>query len=122
MLKKAHRGISRKDIVLIQKKGRTIGNRLFKAWVLGKELQEPNQKQGTQFALIITKKTSKRAVTRNKLRRQIYEIIRSNYTDWAENRYCVISVKSTCLEVTFQELTKNLLHLLQQITTGRHRS
>lgn len=68
-----------------------------------------------QFALIISKKVSKRAVVRNKLRRRIYEIIRNNYTGWENSLNVVISVKQVCVEASFEELKKNLLHLLAQI-------
>ena len=121
MLKKQYRGLSRKVIDRAIRKGKTAGNRFFKAWtVKTKDLPAPAARPApsapeprTQFALIISKKVSKRAVVRNKLRRRIYETIRTHYTSWENPQIIIISVKSICAEATFDELKTNLLHLLR---------
>ncbi len=124
MLKKQYRGLSRKVIDTAIKKGRTAGNRFFKAWILSKkqDLSAPSARPApeprSRFALIISKKVSKRAVIRNKLRRRIYETIRTHYTDWENSQIIVISVKQICVDSSFDELQKNLLHLLSQISNS----
>jgi ribonuclease P protein component len=112
MLKKQYRGLSRKVIDRAIRKGKTAGNRFFKAWILPKEEGD----EGVQFALVISKKVSKKAVVRNKLRRRIYETIRTDYTGWENPQIIVISVKQVCVDSSFDELQENLLHLLKQIT------
>ena len=132
MLKKQYRGLSRKVIDTAIKKGRTAGNRFFKAWILSKKQDlsapevlslskdsaRPAPEPRSRFALIISKKVSKRAVIRNKLRRRIYETIRTHYTDWENSQIIVISVKQICVDSSFDELQKNLLHLLSQISNS----
>ena len=118
MLKKQYRGLSRKVIDKTLRKGKTVGNRFFKAWVLSKkqDLSAPSALEPhTQFALIISKKVSKKAVVRNKLRRRIYETIRTHYTNWENSQIIVISVKHICADSSFDELKTNLLHLLSLI-------
>ncbi len=107
MLKAKYRGISRKNVERTQRKGRVFGNGLFKIWTLSK-------KEGSvQFALIISKKLSKKATERNKLRRRIYEIIGTNYTGWENQATIVISAKHACMDVGVDELKKHLMQLLR---------
>jgi ribonuclease P protein component len=111
MLKKQYRGLTRKEVAYAQKKGKTIGNRFFAAWVLKKK------ERPVQFALIISKKVSKKAVERNLIRRRIYEIIRTHYTDWETPQIIIISAKQVCVDASFEEIKENLLHLLKLTAT-----
>ena len=72
MLKKENRLTKRKDFERVYKKGRGI-----KADSLFLKILE-NEQEATRIGIVISKKVSKRAVIRNKIKRRIREIVKKN--------------------------------------------
>ncbi|MBU0546827.1 MAG: ribonuclease P protein component [Patescibacteria group bacterium] len=72
MLNKSHRLKKNNDIVKVLKEGK----KFIESFLIIKTL--PNNLEETRFAFIISKKFSKKAVVRNRIRRQISEGIKDN--------------------------------------------
>jgi len=88
----------------------------------GKELKTPffaikyeeTDEPYSRFAIIISNKLSKKAVTRNRLRRQLFEIIRLHpeKTSLSAPSKIVILPRARTLKLDYQELEKQLLKTL----------
>jgi len=68
----------------------------------------------SRFAIIIPIKVDKRAVKRNKLKRQIREIIKLNIANLKPGSDVIIMAKKTILGKEFNELRKDLEGLLKK--------
>lgn len=76
----------------------------------------PNKLEKSRFCFVISTKISKKAVKRNKLKRQLREIIRLNL-DKISPHYDVVILtkpKAGVLEKDYQELEEELLGLLKR--------
>ncbi|MCS7183857.1 MAG: ribonuclease P protein component [Patescibacteria group bacterium] len=82
-------------------KGQRKRNNLFLVYKL-----RANSKK---FAILVQKKIIKKAVERNKIRRQIYDIIRKNLANLENGYYLIIPQKKE----SYQNLKNELLKLLQ---------
>lgn len=67
-----------------------------------------------RFAVVVTTKISKKATERNKIKRQIREIIRSNQGQIKPGHDVIISAQAKALNKDYQDLEKNLLSLLNK--------
>jgi len=65
--------------------------------------------------LFSTEKDIKKAVKRNKLRRRLKEIYRTNKEFFKENYYFWIIGKEKALELSFDKLKENLLNLVKNV-------
>lgn len=98
---------------MLNKKNR-IGNRnviekLFKKGHLHKNhffifKYEETKDSPPQFAVSVSKKMEKKAVRRNRLRRQIYEAIRLNLDSLNKNLAVLIIARPSILKSNFQEI------------------
>ena len=70
------------------------------------------------FTTIVSKKISKKAVTRNKLRRQIFEAIRLNLES-AELQQTIFIPKRNISNATFQEIEHDIKQFLNKKTNGQ---
>jgi ribonuclease P protein component len=114
MLKKINRGFKRKDFESIFSGGRTFQTPLF--GVRFKSLPTPlfEERGGdvnTRVGWIISKKISKKAVDRNKIKRRLSEVIKKD----VENNLggngippvqMIILVKKNILEASVEEISK----------------
>ena len=74
-----------------------------------------NSRGNQRFAVVISKKVIKSAVGRNRVRRRVYEVIRSLLPEYKEKRDCIFVVYSKDIkEMSFVELTKLIKNLLDQ--------
>lgn len=62
----------------------------------------------SQFAIIVSKKISKKAVKRNRLRRQIYEAVRHNLPELKENLNALIIARPPCQKANFKEISESI--------------
>ena len=109
MLSNSNRLRKKKEIEKVLKTGKSIFARDFKLIVLRNNLKF------SRFTIIISNKVSKKAVERNKLKRQIREIIRLNIDKLVFGYdICLLSRKSL-LDKTFQDLNKLVLYTLMKI-------
>ena len=120
MLKKELRLGKRKDFEEIKKKGKLRNGDFFS--VIGYEtpphdctipLQSGDFKKdlNLKFAVIVSKKISKRAVDRNLVRRRIYRIIDKNINIFPNNFAGIFLVKKNILNKSEEELEKCLKKL-----------
>lgn len=82
---------------------------------LGLKYSPSQLKEGVFFAFIIPKKVSKRAVVRNKLKRQTKAIIKNNLNKIKTGFNYVIMFKPGVNELSFQELEKEVVELFSKI-------
>lgn len=95
-----------KDYTRIIKKRQGTANKYF---IINKE----ENKENTKFGITFTKNIGN-AVTRNKLKRRIKSIIDNNNIYQPNQTYIIIARKSS-LELTYQELEKELISLFKKL-------
>ena len=76
--------------------------------------KEKNKEEKTKFGITFTKHIGN-AVTRNKLKRRIKDIIDKNETIYEKSTTYIIIAKKTTLELTYKELEKELIYLFNKI-------
>lgn len=108
MLAKKHKLTRKDNIKDILDKGKTLKSRYFVI-----KYEENNEEN--RFALTVSAKLSKKAVTRNRLRRQIFEIIRLNFEKIPSSNNIVILPRFAALDLDYQDLEKNLINILLKI-------
>ena len=99
--------IQRIDYIL--KKGESLNSKLF--IVLSKD----NREQFCRYRVIISRKIDLKAVKRNKLRRQVYEAIRTNSSidNAAKNgRDIILIAKKQTINSAYKELEKDLTNII----------
>jgi len=94
------------------KKGRNIGN----AFLVMRHM--PNKKDKSRFCIIVSTKIFAKAVERNRLRRQIYEIIRRNPLPNSTPSDIALIAKIPLTKLNFQALTKTILQTLQNLKSN----
>lgn len=105
MLKRIYRFEGGKKIKQIQIKGRPIsGNFVLVKFLIYNNLTT------SKFAIVISKKISKKAVTRNKIKRQISHIISKNISKIKSGLGVVIIVRK--ISSDFSSLENDLLNIL----------
>ena len=72
-----------------------------------------NEKDFTRWGLAVGKKIGD-AHVRNKVKRQVREIITANKKLFQNNKDYIIIVKKSVLEMDFEEMNKNLVELLNK--------
>ncbi len=103
MLPKQHRLQSDKDFQKIWKSGRS-----FYTKILGFKLLN-NGKQLSRFGFVVGNKISKKATERNKIKRQLREIVGINLKKISPGYDLIISALPGATEKTYQTLEKDLL-------------
>lgn len=105
MIAKKYR-IPRVNIAYILEKGDEKRSRLFII------KYKKNTKKFCRYRVIISKKLADKAIKRNRLRRQIYEIIRLNLIDQPaeikENLDLIFIPKKIILKIAFKEIENDL--------------
>ena len=108
MLARELRVKKRQDFDSVYKKGKSYSCKYLKVYVLSTDL--PIQR----FGFSISKKVSKRAVDRNKLKRQISFIIREELHSLKSNIDLVFVLRSSILDLPFAEMKSNINNLLEK--------
>jgi len=106
MLAKQYRLTKEQDFKRVSTSGRSFFSSLFRVRLIGNSLDL------SRFAIVTSNKLSKKAVVRNKIRRQISEILRLNIKKFVEGSDIVIWPKTTALDKSYGELEEQLLKLL----------
>ncbi len=109
MLAKPQR-LEKRQVEYILKKGQSSTSKLF---IL--KFTENNEEK-SKYATIISSKISKKAVERNKLRRQIYEIIRTALKESTpeKNLNLVLIPKKQILSSSFEEIQEDIKEIIIQ--------
>ena len=71
-----------------------------------------NTLKNSRFAIVVANKVTKKATVRNRLKRQVREIIRLNISKFSNNYDILINVSPECLDKDYRTLEKKLLDLL----------
>lgn len=104
MLKKINRISKKKDFVEVKEKGKLGQTPLFGYIWLKKE-------SGKNFGFIISKKISKKAVERNRIKRLLAEAIRKNLSDFPEGIRIIFLVKTTILGKNLEEVENEVVNI-----------
>lgn len=110
MLAKKFRIGNRNRIEQILKKGRIFRQRLLSLRYL------LSGKANSRFSVIVSKKLSRKAVERNRVKRRVYEAIHRNFP--ASDKKCydiVVLVSPGALKTPYETLEKEILFCMQNI-------
>ena len=113
-MKKAYRIKDRDEFAMIFKQGKTSANRQFVIYVLDKPEQEH-----FRVGFTVGKKVGN-AVTRNRLKRQMRELIRLNTTKISQDKDYVIIARKALLDSDFISAEKSLIHVLKRANVWRN--
>ncbi len=106
MLSKQNRLRKQKDFDFVFKKGHSFFLKEFRLRIV----QNGNSK--SRFAFVVSVKTMKRAVDRNRIRRQLSEIIRLFLANIKDGYDVVFLINKDALKKPYQELQKSVFQLL----------
>ncbi len=109
MLSKSYRFHSRGGVKYVYQHGKTIRRPDLSLIVCD------NTRGKTRFAVVVSKKTLKSAVGRNRIRRRVYEAIRLNLDKFKKSRDYIFVVYSKGIkDQPFSELQKTIRSLLEE--------
>ena len=103
-----HRLKEDKDFSRLFKKGRSFHGAELSIRVV------PNRLDVSRFGFVVGVKTANKAVARNRLNRQLREIVRARLPDLAPGRDVAVQVKPGAVDLSFGELKKALVKLLDR--------
>lgn len=117
MFPQKYRLLKKKDFHSVLEKGRFINNKFLYVKLI------KNNKDSCRFGIIVSKKISKKAVVRNKIKRQIREIIRKNipFIINQEQLDLIIIAKKEITEKSFTQIEEDInqtLKNVKQLTTN----
>lgn len=108
MLAKKYRLTKRGDFKEIFSKGRRLAGRFFSI------RYAPNTLENSRFAVVVANKVAKKASQRNRLKRQVREIIYLNLDKFNEKFDIIVNILSAALNKNYQDLEENLLAILKK--------
>lgn len=108
MLPRKYRLTKEKDFKKINSSGRSFFSTLFRLRYLANNLGI------SRFAVVVSTKVSKKATQRNRLKRQVREIIRLNRTKIKSGYDVAISVSNKALGKSYQDLEKDIASLFSK--------
>lgn len=108
MLSRAQRLNKQKDFDGIFRQGGAVQDDFLAVRFL------PNRRPVSRFGLVVSTKAAKKAVDRNRLRRQLSEIIRLNLDKIRPGRDMVFVVKAKMAGAPYEQISDSLLGLLKK--------
>ena len=109
MLTKKNRLRTMRDFKHLFKKGKTQGS-LY----LGLRFVKKDEQDFTRFAFVISKKSAKLAVDRNRARRQLREVVRSLLPMIKPGFDISITIKSSFIPLTFEQKLDQTKYVLRK--------
>ncbi|MDD4358411.1 MAG: ribonuclease P protein component [Candidatus Pacebacteria bacterium] len=106
MLKKENRLTKKKDFDRVYKKGRGIRSDSLFLKIL------ENDKEKTRIGIVISKKVSKKAVERNKIKRRIREIVRK--MDFCKGFDIIVVAYPNAKEKDFEGIKQEIIYLFKK--------
>ena len=107
---------------MLPKKERLSREEFNRFFLLGKRYYSPifqivyTRQPKLHVSVVISKKITKLAVKRNKIRRQIYDIVRNYRTEEKTNGVYIFLVKQPILEMKYDEMKQVVHTMLKSIT------
>jgi len=114
VLKKINRSLSRKDFETSRKVGRLYQTPLFGVSVFQNEYD--SKELPSQFGFVISKKISKKAVIRNKIRRWLADGVRKNMNSLKTRANFVFLVKTSMLKTTVDDVESEIKNVFEKIS------
>lgn len=121
MLKKVNRGLKRRDFEESRARGKLIQGKYWAISIIeGESVAEEGRHIGlpVQFGFVISKKISKLAVERNRIKRLIAEGIRKflmlNDKSQMENKKIIFLVKRNILEASLENIETELKNMMDK--------
>lgn len=111
MLKRHNRLRKQRQIDHIFKKGRRFHSKIITLHILWEKSGVEYPPQGT---IVVSKKTAKRAVDRNRIKRQVRAIIEKIIDQLPVNLLFIIVVRSSLTDKTSQEIEAEIYTLLKK--------
>jgi ribonuclease P protein component len=108
MLAKKYRLHSEKDIQNVFKKGAFFFSPFFNLKILKNNLTNP------RFCIVVSTNISKKAVLRNKLKRQVSAFLQKNLSKISQNYDIIIMAQPAALVLNYHELADSLIFLLNK--------
>lgn len=108
MLAKKYRLKNEAEIKEVLKRGRFFKNKYLRIKV------QKNDADYSRFATPVGLKVSKKAVTRNKIKRRLQEILRTNWDDIKSGYNVLVMVEAPIKNKEYQQIEQALLELLSQ--------
>lgn len=109
MLPRKYRFHSRGGVKYTYQKGKTIRSPKISL------VHADNERGGQRFGVVVSKKISKSAVTRNRIRRRVYEAIRHELPHFTAKKDCIFIVFNLDVkDMPFSELQGIVHQLLQE--------
>lgn len=108
MLKKINRISSRKEFLEIKNKGVMNYSPIF-GW-----LSLKNDNDQKKFGFVISKKISKKAVERNKIKRRLAEMVRKYLDDFSKGTRIVFLAKKEILNKNIKEIEEEIKKCLKK--------
>ena len=87
-------------------KGKKISNKYMVVFFLPKDFEKPN------FGIAVGKKIGN-AVVRNKLKRQMRNIVDNFKFSYSNSKDYIIIIRKNCLDVEYKELEKHFINLIK---------
>jgi ribonuclease P protein component len=111
MFPQKYRLLKKKDFQAVLKKGRFINNKFLYVKLI------KNNKDNSCFGIIISKKICKKAVVRNKIKRQIREIIRKNIPVIINQEQfdLIIIPKKEIIEKSFTQIEEDINQMFKKV-------
>ncbi|WKY44515.1 ribonuclease P protein component [Eubacteriaceae bacterium ES2] len=97
-------------------RGNVFGNKAFAFYFVKNGLEE------NRIGIIVSKKVSKKAVVRNRLRRQIREAYRLNHEQFVKGYDLILIGKQSLLDTGYTEIEKSLKHLFYKKNLMRQKN
>lgn len=110
MLKSIHR-LSTKQFMEVMEKGRIYTSPLFVIRILLLQGQTSRSDLAVKFAAVAPKKVVPSAVQRNKIRRQIYEMVEPRYKSILSGSMVIIFAKKETISASFEAKKIDLAQL-----------
>lgn len=111
MLKKINRIHLRDEFSEVLKKGRMIQTPLFGVKILKKnegDVSQPKADDVPRFGFVVSKKISKRAVDRNKIKRRLCQVLQGRLEEFPEGTRMVFLVRKAVLTAKMEEIERVL--------------
>ena len=100
--------INREDFEKMMKMGRLCNGGLFSLRFL------KNTGKSTHFSVVVSKKVAKTAVSRNKIRRRAYSLLRKAFKNSENPYFLALFAKKGVEKATFSEVEGEVLVLLEK--------
>lgn len=112
MLKKINRIHLRDEFSEVLKKGRMIQTPLFGVKVLNVSSLDKLGTDVPRFGFVVSKKISKRAVDRNKIKRRLCQVLQGRLEEFPEGTRMVFLVRKAVLTAKMEEIEREINKLI----------